>query len=1125
MDEDEVLVEEDPLNFASFYIKKESQDWLENNETEELKIDEARSGDTLYNQNPSPKILNSGELFCEPCQSTQSKFSNWVRHCRTRLHKRRTKSDGVVEESTSRQQENEYQTQTFQCHLCPCVFGYQQNLKRHIRDKHEPNNMSQNYVNGNYACSACPKSFDSAKALRGHIVFAHSDSRYCTCVKCKLEFPSLSALLTHKRSCGKRGFITKTCTICSKVFTTSKLFFKHLKFCKQTFYKENNANNPGMKYVNTPPHASIQKSKGLACTLCDISFQQYSTLVKHMNMYHFGYNESKDDNAVNLDATKGNSRVDNNEFPCKYCPQSFSSRKVYVNHVTQHVRKQEFQCKFCGYHSNSKQMFRHHVKTVHFSQFGQNFLCWICFTPFGTKSEFYTHKLQHKKVEKIKIYSCNICNNSFNSISAIAKHKRIVHGDESVSAESESEVTKTLNSTDNSRFNTQCKICKKVYSTVGNLNRHVLLHKKKLTPISSVGSVHRCTDCFKVYSSATGLNFHKKFCKKKSKSLNTSNYKITVPSYHASLTKNGRVKCNKCDRMFASSAILYKHKFLKRCPLFPIERYGKNISCVNCNRLFPSSISLRRHCKNCSSDGRNCKLCGEVFSSVFVLSEHTSICSGTQLKCTVCGNLLPSVEELREHKKTCSLQVTPNGRTANILHCTHCSKEFKYSKCFKEHEIKCASTSKKCLNCQRKFASPTELQRHKLSCFVNLEFDSSNAVSSNQSVSDDAYCKCSVCNEIFSSLENFENHPCQIQSDVKLESLNESYNCNLCLQQFSSVSYLNRHVRYNHPDHPKDFKVDEQKYYVCPVCPNIKFHKLEGYLEHKEKHKDKPKPDLLMNHGEKLTCELCDQQFTDETIYQQHMEDHISPSGNVESEQFKCDLCNKHFATYKSVLSHRAGHFKGNIFLEETTGSYSSSDTIKRTQFRCDLCNKQFGTYKSVISHRAGHFRTKALNKLELTDMHKKVDKLKIKRVHCKVCDKLFSVHSMKQHKKMHAKEDYYSLKNQAEEETAYYSENNESNQELDKANCIPSFFQCIECSKSFKFRKMLIEHMKVHLNQSKLESESYHDEASESTVSSSSEAYYCKYCDLSWRHKSNYLRHIITKKHKILEVQFSNVM
>ena len=38
--------------------------------------------------------------------------------------------------------------------------------------------------------------------------------------------------------------------------------------------------------------------------------------------------------------------------------------------------------------------------------------------------------------------------------------------------------------------------------------------------------------------------------------------------------------------------------------------------------------------------------------------------------------------------------------------------------------------------------------------------------------------------------------------------------------------------------------------------------------------------------------------------------------------------------------------------------------------------------------------------------MDKKVDKLKIKHVHCKVCDKLLSIHSMKKHKKIHKREE-----------------------------------------------------------------------------------------------------------------------
>ncbi|OAD55101.1 hypothetical protein WN48_05576 [Eufriesea mexicana] len=166
-----------------------------------------------------------------------------------------------------------------------------------------------------------------------------------------------------------------------------------------------------------------------------------------------------------------------------------------------------------------------------------------------------------------------------------------------------------------------------------------------------------------------------------------------------------------------------------------------------------------------------------------------------------------------------------------------------------------------------------------------------------------------------------------------------------------------------------------------------------------------------------LTCDICHQEFSKQTLYRKHMENHAeekphrcpkcSASFNVPTNftlhmathntgEPKCPECGKKFARMASLKSHMLLHEKEeNLFCTECEDAFSTKTqldahlklhgekwTIEEVR-KCKLCNKQFSQPALYRLHIREHYRTKVVKQTKRGTKHKTIYK-------CTICLKSF---------------------------------------------------------------------------------------------------------------------------------------
>ncbi|XP_078073849.1 uncharacterized protein LOC144497024 [Mustelus asterias] len=88
----------------------------------------------------------------------------------------------------------------------------------------------------------------------------------------------------------------------------------------------------------------------------------------------------------------------------------------------------------------------------------------------------------------------------------------------------------------------------------------------------------------------------------------------------------------------------------------------------------------------------------------------------------------------------------------------------------------------------------------------------------------------------------------------------------------------------------------------------------------------------------------------------------------MEGKRYKCEVCNKGFVTFTSLLKHQRVHTGEKPFTcEECDKSFSDSSNLRRHQrihtgekpFRCEVCDKSFADSSTLRQHKGVHTREK----------------------------------------------------------------------------------------------------------------------------------------------------------------------
>lgn len=405
-------------------------------------------------------------LSCKICPKTFSTKSSYQQHMRVHL-------------------------KLFKCDSCPKAFSIQSRLNRHsaVHSMTEPTchicnrqvkrgtlkrHMRIHVTEKSFQCGICPRSFSLEINLNKHLS-RHVIGKKYQCYMCPFGSKYLNSLRFH--FCKHIGKKIYKCKICFKRFLQKDHWRSHsglhisgkfsCDFCAKTF-----------SYAEILRRHIVRHNQSFECTVCSRVLTTKASLQHHIRSVH------------NAEKT----------HKCDVCSRMFFGicnlrRHIQNVHRGDKPIENEYRCTVCTYVTYCKHKLRSHSK---WHKTERPHACIECPKSFKTGSCLSKHmKGCHSK--QPKIYTCNICSQTFNDRSSRLKHKRI-HITERIykcsicSFETKTEFRLKLHMNVHTQpF--QCNICLRKFSTKGNLDRHQKTHGLLANGLADSKIKYECYIC------------------------------------------------------------------------------------------------------------------------------------------------------------------------------------------------------------------------------------------------------------------------------------------------------------------------------------------------------------------------------------------------------------------------------------------------------------------------------------------------------------------------------------------------------------------------------------------------------------------------------------------------------
>ncbi|KAG8517797.1 Zinc finger protein 341, partial [Galemys pyrenaicus] len=284
--------------------------------------------------------------------------------------------------------------------------------------------------------------------------------------------------------------------------------------------------------------------------------------------------------------------------------------------------------------------------------------------------------------------------------------------------------------------------------------------------------------------------------------------------------------------------------------------------CQFCPSKFSTYFQLKSHMTQHKNEQvYKCvvKSCAQTFPKLDTFLEHIkSHQEELSYRCHLCGKDFPSLYDLGVHQYSHSLlpQHSPKKDSAGYK-CVKCVNKYSTPEAL-EHHLQTATHNFPCPHCQKVFPCERYLRRHLPTHGSGGRF------------------KCQVCKKFFRREHYLKLH-------AHIHSGEKPYKCSVCESAFNRKDKLKRHMLIHEPF----------KKYKCPFSTHTGCSK-------EFNRPDKLKAHILSHSGMKLhKCALCSKSFSRRAHLAEHQRAH---TGNY---KFRCAGCAKGFSRHKYLRDHR----------------------------------------------------------------------------------------------------------------------------------------------------------------------------------------------------------------------------